>query len=120
MKLIYANEYFENNTTNYRRHKKMKNNEYLNGKLLQTNKKWFQLKQKQQIFIATLLRDLYIKFVLENNRKPNKYEKLFIVATVYLEIEDKEIWIPANEISRYFSSKIPKYDKSIEKFKSSP
>lgn len=81
----------------------------------QVNKKWYKLKQKQQIIISTMLRDLYIKFVLENNRKPNKDEKQFIVANVYLELQEKEIWISDNEISKYFDSKITKYDKSIEK-----
>lgn len=82
---------------------------------MQIHKKWHQLNQKQQIIISTMLRDLYIKFVLENNRKPSRDEKKFIVATVYLELQEKEICITDNEISKYFESRIPKYDKSIEK-----
>jgi hypothetical protein len=93
----------------------MKDHKRVEGRILQINKKWHQLKQKQQIIISTMLRDLYIKFVLENNRKPNKVEKQFIVANVYLELQEKEIWIADNEISNYFESRISKYDKSIEK-----
>ena len=78
-------------------------------------KKWHQLKQKQQILISTMVRDLYIKFVLENKRKPNRSERQFIAATVYLEIEDMKIGVSDNEISKYFESKISNYDKSIEK-----
>ncbi len=83
--------------------------------LPQINKKWCQLKPKQQIWISNLLRDRYIKFVLENGRKPNKTEKEFIVACVYLEIDEKGLCIPVNEIRKYFQSKILKYDSSIEK-----
>ena len=83
--------------------------------LLKPNKKWCQLKQKEQISVSTMLRDLYIIFVLENKRKPSKAEKQFIVARVYIELEETKIWIPDKEISKYFESKISNYDKSIEK-----
>lgn len=83
--------------------------------LLKPNKKWCQLKQKEQIAVSTMLRDLYMIFVLENKRKPNKAEKQFIVARVYIELEETKIWIPDKEISKYFESKISNYDKSIEK-----
>lgn len=93
----------------------MKKHKDTNEKLLNPNKKWCQLKKKEQIIISTMLRDLYIKFVLEHKRKPNKAEKQFIVAHVYMELEEKNIWIPDNEINKYFKSKICNYDKSIEK-----
>ena len=83
--------------------------------MLQRDKKWHQLGKKEQIIVSTLLRDYYIKFVLENNRKPGKSERAFIAATVYLELEEKEILLADNELGKYFESKIGKYDKSIEK-----
>ena len=79
------------------------------------NKKWHQLKQKQQIIVSTLLRDSYIMFVLENKRKPSKLEKQLIVGKVFLELQEKEIFIADNELNKYFDSKISNYDKSIEK-----
>jgi hypothetical protein len=79
------------------------------------NKKWHQLKQKQQIIVSTLLRDSYIMFVLENKRKPSKAEKQLIVGKVLLELQEKEIFIADNELNKYFDSKISNYDKSIEK-----
>lgn len=93
----------------------MKNNENVDKSLLQPHKKWCQLKKKEQIVVSTILRDLYIRFVLENKRKPNKNEKQFIVASVYLELEETNIFIPAKEMGKYFESKIPNYDKSIVK-----
>ena len=83
--------------------------------MLNPNKKWCHLKQKEQIVVSTMLRDLYMIFVLENKRKPNKAEKQFIIARVYIELEETKIWISDKEISKYFESKISNYDKSIEK-----
>lgn len=53
--------------------------------------------------------------MLENKRKPNKAEKQLIVGNVFLELKEKEIFMADNELNRYFESKIPNYDKSIEK-----
>ena len=82
---------------------------------LQMNKKWCQLKKNEQIIISNILRNQYIDFVIEKNRKPSKPEKEFIVACSYLEIVEEEICISVNELRKYFESKIPKYDISIEK-----
>lgn len=93
----------------------MKNLECKKVEVKQVNKKWCRLKQKEQIWVSNLLRENYIKFVLEKERKPNKSEKEFIVASVYLDIEEKGIWIPVNEVRKYFESRIEKYDRSIER-----
>lgn len=78
-------------------------------------KKWFQLKQKEQIKVSNMLRERYINFIVRNNRKPNKEERRFIVSDVYLELEELDIYIKDNEVCKYFESKISKYDKSVEK-----
>jgi hypothetical protein len=93
----------------------MKDSSGTDENLIKPNKKWHQLKQKQQIIVSTLLRDLYIMFVLENKRKPNKAEKQLIVGKVSLELQEKEIFIADNELNKYFESKLANYDKSIEK-----
>jgi len=79
------------------------------------NKKWCQLKKNEQICISNILRNQYIDFVLDKGRKPNKAEKEFIVACAYLEAAENEIFIFENELRKYFESRIPKYDISIEK-----
>lgn len=86
-----------------------------NEKTTKQYKKWHQLKQKQQIIVSTLLRDTYTMFVLESKRKPSKSEKQSIVGKIFLELQEKEIFISDNELYKYFDSKIPNYDKSIEK-----
>jgi hypothetical protein len=93
----------------------MKDSPNTDENLIKPNKKWHQLKQKQQIIVSTLLRDLYVMFVLENKRKPNKAEKQLIVGKVSLELQEKEIFIADNELNKYFESKLDNYDKSIEK-----
>jgi hypothetical protein len=95
----------------------MNNNQDTAEKLIKPNMKWHQLKQKQQIIVSTLLRDLYIMFVLENRRKPSKGEKQVIVGKVCSELQEKEIFIAASDVTKYFESKLSNYDKSIEKSK---
>ncbi|MBU3158548.1 hypothetical protein KPL37_02020 [Clostridium frigoris] len=86
-----------------------------NKSLAQKNKKWCQLKKKQQIYVSDKLRNQYIDSVLEKKRKPNKNEKEFIIACAYLEIVEHQIYITVNDIRKYFQTRIPKYDISIEK-----
>jgi hypothetical protein len=93
----------------------MNDNQTTKEMITKPYKKWHQLKQNQQIIVSTLLRDSYIMFVLENKRKPNKSEKQSIVGKVFLELQEKEVFIADNELYKYFDSKIPNYDKSIEK-----
>jgi hypothetical protein len=94
---------------------KMSDNQAIDRKPVNLYKKWHQLKQKQQIIVSTILRDTYIMFVLENKRKPSKSEKQSIIGKVFLELQEKEIFIADNELYKYFESKISNYDKSIEK-----
>ncbi|MBU3154668.1 hypothetical protein [Clostridium estertheticum] len=84
--------------------------------LAQNNKKWCQLKKNEQICISNILRNQYIDFVLGKDRKPNKNEKEFITACAYLEILENQIYISVPDLRKYFQSRIPKYDISIEKF----
>lgn len=91
----------------------MKNHIKVGGKLLQTNKKWSHLKQKQKESIAALLRKSYINFVSDNGRKPDKEEKETILEDAYFIIVEKEIWIPKGEVKKYFSKKIMRYDKQL-------
>jgi hypothetical protein len=93
----------------------MTDNQTTNEKAAIQYKKWHQLKPKQQIVVSTLLRDSYIMFVLENKRKPSKAERQCITGKVFAELQEKEIFITDNELYKYFESKIPNYDKSIEK-----
>jgi len=54
-------------------------------------------------------------FVIIKDKKPNKNEKEFIIACAYLEIVENQVYISEHELRKYFLSRIPKYDISIEK-----
>lgn len=59
----------------------MKNHKKAGGKLLQTNKKWHHLKRSQREWITNELKE-------------------HTVDEVYSKIQEKEIWIPYNEIKK--------------------
>lgn len=72
----------------------MKNHIKVNGKILQTNKKWSHLRQKQKERISNWLRREYTKFVQSHHRRPKKYEHDDILLAVMDQIHEREIWIP--------------------------
>lgn len=94
----------------------MKNHTIINGNLLQTNKKWNDLKIKQKEWIASSLREKYIKFSNLNKRLPNKLEKIQILDLVYSDIKEKDIWIPYKEVEKYFNSKINRYNTTLKDY----
>lgn len=96
----------------------MKNHILVNGQLLQTNKKWSHLKERQKAWIADLLRNEYIRLAQELGRIPNKDEYETILGRVYEQIERRGIWIPFKEVRRYFSSKVNRYRKSLQVIRS--
>lgn len=84
------------------------------GQLLQTNKKWSHLKQKQRENISTWLREAYIEKIMVHNRslKPSEHED--VLESVMSKIYDREIWIPDYEVEKYYKGKINKwYNKHI-------
>lgn len=93
----------------------MTNDVKSNVEFIENNRKWCQLKRNQQVCVSNILRNQYIDFVLDKGRKPSKTEKEFIIACAYLESSEMEIGISTNELRKYFESRIPKYDISIEK-----
>jgi hypothetical protein len=87
----------------------MKNHTYQNSRLIQTNKKFSALKQKQKEWITNELRDRYIKMIKYPNVKlrPNKRDQ--ILDEVYDLIIKKEIWIPYEEVEKHYYSKISSF-----------
>jgi hypothetical protein len=95
----------------------MKGHIKVDGRLLQTNKKWSHLKMSQKEWIDTKLKEAYKSFVGKNNRKPNKEEKEEIINNVYGMIEEKQVWLPLYELKQYFQGRIQRYDNQILKEK---
>ena len=72
----------------------MKNHIMVNGKLLQTNKKFSQLKNSQKQKINEWLYEEYEKLRNEKGREPGRAQKEIIINDVYSKIEEAEIWLP--------------------------
>ncbi|MEN3156411.1 hypothetical protein [Priestia aryabhattai] len=87
----------------------IKNHVYQNGRFVQTNKKFSALKQKQKEWITNELRHRYINATNYPHTKllPKKRDQ--ILDQIYDLIEEKEIWIPYDEVKKYYFSKIPSF-----------
>ena len=95
----------------------MKNHMMVNGKLLQTNKKFSQLKNSQKQKINGWMYEEYEKLWDENGREPGRPQKEIIINDVYSKIEEAEIWLPFGELYKYYESHINKFRKRYEKRK---
>ena len=80
----------------------MKNHEWVNGKLLQTNKKYSQLKLKQKEKIYQWMYDAYRAKYQELGKYPDTKDIDDILASVMEQIEQAEIWIPYREVRKHF------------------
>jgi len=75
-----------------------KNHVKVNGTLLQTNKKWSQLKQKQRDWIYEIAREEHFKFIEENKRLPMKTGKKKLIAVIETKVDERNIWLPSHEL----------------------
>lgn len=93
----------------------MKNHEYRNGRLIQTNKKFSALTKKQKEHIGQDLRERYIKMMKYPGVKLPPKKRDQILDEVYEIIEEKGIWIPFGEVKKYYYSKISSFIRSHRK-----
>lgn len=82
----------------------MKNHKWINGKLLQTNKKWSALKQSQREWIQELTRKEHADYVEAKGVLPTKKRKDEVIDAVYSHLEKCEVWIPYGEFRRHVSA----------------
>jgi len=87
----------------------MKNHQIVNGKLLQMNKKFDQLKERQRVKIAEWLYEAYKELRVEQNRVPNGEDDAQIIGAVMKKISDAEIWILEHEVEMYYKGKKNRY-----------
>jgi dihydrofolate reductase len=93
----------------------MKNHRKVDGKLLQMNKKYSQLKHSQKEFIATELYAQCKAYVMEKGVYPNNKHNYDIVDAVMEKIEERQIWIPEDEVHKHLISKETKYRNKMLK-----
>lgn len=91
----------------------MKNHMKVNGKILQTNKKWSHLRQKQKERISYWLRTEHHVFVQKHHRSPKKHEHDVILSVVMDKINEFDMWIPYGEVEKYYKRKHSKWYRKI-------
>jgi hypothetical protein len=91
----------------------MKNHIKVNGMLLQTNKRFSQLKNSQKDWIATELYNLYHNKMKEIST--TKETPSWLSRYRYEQIQIREKWIPYDEVKKYAFSKTTKIVKSFKK-----
>ena len=92
-----------------------KNHKTLNGQLIQTDKPFSQLKQRQKEKINEWLYKEYAQFYLNTQKRPDSRYNDDILQTVYDKINDAEIWLPFAELKKYFFAHKSNYGKRYEK-----
>ena len=91
-----------------------KNHVKVNGTLLQTNKKWSQLKQKQRDWIYEVTRAEHEKFIEEQDRLPMKTGKKKLIETIKAKIDERGIWLPSHELEQGVGKYIDKLNRKAD------
>ncbi|PES34750.1 hypothetical protein CN497_19255 [Priestia megaterium] len=93
----------------------MKNHVYQNGRLIQTNKKFSALTQKQKEWITNELKQRYISAINYPHTKLNPKKRDRVLDEVYDLIVAKDTWIPFHEVKKHYFKKIPSFISSHRK-----
>lgn len=87
----------------------------VNGRLLQTDKKFSALKEKQKTKIAEWIYEAYRKCYVESGKIPTKKNDSEILSYVFAKIDEAQIWILDEEIYAYYYKRKGKLQKRLEK-----
>lgn len=93
----------------------MKNHEWVDDQLLQTNKKYSHLKQAQKDKIHRWMYYAYKQFFLDHNRFPGQKDTDEILSFVMERIDEAGIWIPYGEVAKHYREKMSDYHKRVLK-----
>lgn len=92
-----------------------KNHKLVNGRLLQTDKRFSDLKMRQREKISGWLLAEYQAQADKHGIPLGKRQKEQILDAVYEKIQEHEIWIPYYEVKQYFSSRLIKWNRKYAK-----
>lgn len=93
----------------------MKNHERIDGRLLQTNKRYSNLKQKQKDTIAAWMYEETKRYYEKTGKYSDGYHSAAIVDAVYERIEKANIWIPYSEVEHHYRGKLTQINKRIRR-----
>jgi 8-oxo-dGTP diphosphatase len=88
-----------------------KNHKLVDGQLLQMDKRFSDLKMAQREKVALWLKAEYESAIDGRMAPLSKFQKDEIARRVYERIKKAQIWIPYGEVRRYFSSKLPGWNR---------
>lgn len=92
-----------------------KNHQMIEGRLIQTDKRFSQLKQKQKEKINEWLYQEYSALYRKIGKVPDSRHNDKILFAVQDKIEEAGIWIPFGEVEKYFFSRKNAFRKRLEK-----
>jgi hypothetical protein len=92
----------------------MKNHEWQDGRLIQTNKQWSHLKMRQREWIQGIIKEEHADYMREHDRLPTKGGKRDIVNRVYERIDERGIWIPYGEAYGHIVKSIERLNKKAK------
>ena len=93
----------------------MKNHEWIDGKLLQTNKKYSNLKQKQKDKIYEWMYAAFKDVFQQNGQFPGQKQDEVILDKVMDNIRAAEIWIPEYEVEKHYKGIKSKLNKRYKR-----
>ena len=92
-----------------------KNHQMIGGRLIRTDKRFSQLKQKQKEKINEWLYQEYSALYRKIGKVPDSRHNDEILFAVQTKIEEAGIWIPLDEVEKYFFSRKNAFCKRFEK-----
>ncbi len=91
----------------------------MNGQLLQTNKTFDMLKQRQKEKISEWMYAAYKRCMNDGKTKPAQTDDMRIIEEVLGQIKEAGIWIPDGEIYAYYERKnkrlLLRFEKELER-----
>ena len=92
-----------------------KNHRVVNGQLIRLDKSFSHLKPAQIDKIGEWLYLAYSGLYWENKRPPDGNYDDTILDSVYAKIEDADIWIPYEEVQKYYRSNKAKFQRRYKR-----
>lgn len=91
----------------------MSKHRLVNGRLLQMDKRFSDLKERQKCKIAEWIYDVYQREYRQTDQPPDRKAEERILESVMGQIDDAGIWIPEDEIVQYYRRKKKKMEKRL-------
>lgn len=89
----------------------MKNHEWRDGQLIQTNKKWSHLKERQKLWIHGAIKEECTAHLTAHGKPPLKRGKQEVIDRVFDRIEERGIWIPYDEAYSNISKAVDRFNR---------